>query len=161
LLRSIAHARRSRATLCIAKLDRLARNTAVVAHLKKAGVRFDACGNPFANEVSKRVKALHPAGVPAEVVEATAGRLGASLPQCRNVTQEAREKGARAEGEEHRRDAEEAFRDIAGWMAELRGEGLSQAAIAQRLNQEGHTTRGGKVWGQVQVGRVLRRAGNT
>lgn len=191
LLRAIAHARRSRATLCIAKLDRLARNPAVVAHLKKAGVRFVACDNPFANEltidilvavaadearriatrtrealaaykdegrVSKRVKALHPNGVPADIAAATAGKLGAELPQCRNLTQEAREKGARAAGEAHRRDAEEAYRDIAGWMAELRAQGLSQAAIAQRLNDEGHTTRGGKAWGQVQVGRVLRRA---
>ncbi|WZO96064.1 recombinase family protein [Isosphaeraceae bacterium EP7] len=100
--------------------------------------------------VTKRVRALHPNGVPAEVV---ACMLGASLPQCRNLSQEAREAGVA-----HRRNAEEAYRDNAGWMAELRAQGLSQAAIAKRLNDEGHTTRRGKAWGQVQVGRVLRRA---
>jgi hypothetical protein len=45
-------------------------------------------------------------------------------------------------------------------MAELRGEGLSQASIAGRLNDEGHTTRGSKPWGQVRVGRVLKRGGH-
>ena len=44
--------------------------------------------------VSKRVRALHPDGVPPEVVAATAGKLGASLPQCRNLDDEAR-KGRR------------------------------------------------------------------
>jgi hypothetical protein len=31
-------------------------------------------------------------------------------------------------------------------------------AIAGRLNEEGHTTRQGKPWNQVQVSRVLERA---
>jgi hypothetical protein len=44
-------------------------------------------------------------------------------------------------------------------MAELRAEGLSLRAIAARLNAEGHTTRRGKLWNQVQVARVLARAG--
>ena len=40
--------------------------------------------------VSKRVRAMYPDGVPAEVLEATAGKLGGSLPQCRNLTDEGR-----------------------------------------------------------------------
>ena len=33
---------------------------------------------------------MYPDGVPPEVIEATAGKLGAELPQCRNLTAEAR-----------------------------------------------------------------------
>ncbi len=191
LVKAIAHARRSKAMLCIAKLDRLVRSTVVMAYLKQSRVRFIACDLPNANEftidihvavasdearkiaqrtrdaltaykatsrVSKRIRAMYPNGIPPEVVEATAGKLGASLPQCRNLTDDARRKGAKLAGEAHKRNADEAYQDIAGWMAELRAEGLSQADIAKRLNDEGHTTRGGKPWHQVQVGRVLKRA---
>jgi DNA-binding CsgD family transcriptional regulator len=44
-------------------------------------------------------------------------------------------------------------------VAELRSEGLSLRQIADRLNQDGHTTRRGKPWNQVQVKRVLERGG--
>ena len=44
--------------------------------------------------VSKRIRAMHPDGVPPEIVAATAGKLGAALPQCRNLTDEARAAGA-------------------------------------------------------------------
>ena len=43
--------------------------------------------------VSKRTRALHPDGVPPEVIEATAGKLGASLPQCRNLDDERAQEG--------------------------------------------------------------------
>ncbi len=44
-------------------------------------------------------------------------------------------------------------------MVELRGAGLSLRAIADRLNDEGHTTRRGAAWNPMQVKRVLERAG--
>src|SRR5262249_11151637 len=43
--------------------------------------------------VSKRLREKHPEGVPPEVIEATAGKLGAELPQCRNLTDEGRAAG--------------------------------------------------------------------
>jgi ribosome-binding protein aMBF1 (putative translation factor) len=42
-------------------------------------------------------------------------------------------------------------------MIEWRQTGMSQQAIADRLNEEGQTTRRGKPWNQVQVMRVLER----
>jgi DNA invertase Pin-like site-specific DNA recombinase len=187
---AVSHARRSNAVLCIGKIDRLVRSTVVGAFLKQSGIRFLACDNPYANEltidiliavaadegrristrtreslaaykagkrISKRTIARYPDGVPLDVVEATAGKLGASLPQCRNLTYQARVKGASKAGLVHKKKADEAYGDIAGWMAELRREGLSQQAIAGRLNEEGHTLRSGRPWNQVQVMRVLRR----
>src|SRR4051794_9047518 len=46
LARALAHARRSKATLVIAKLDRLSRNVAFLANLMEGGVDFVACDNP-------------------------------------------------------------------------------------------------------------------
>ena len=107
--------------------------------------------------VSKRIRAMHPDGVPAEVVAATAGKLGAALPQCRNLTDEARVKGARAAGAAHRRRAGEAYGHLVPRMLELRDAGRSLAGIAEDLNAEGHATRRGKPWNKTQVKRVLDR----
>lgn len=107
--------------------------------------------------VSKRIRALHPEGVPADVAEATGGKLGASLPQCRNLTQAAREKGAMAAGVAHRRKASEAYGHLLPRMRELLDAGRSLAGIAADLNAEGHATRRGRPWSKTQVKRVLDR----
>jgi DNA invertase Pin-like site-specific DNA recombinase len=114
LKEAVDHALEVDATLVIAKLDRLVRSTSVMQYLKDTRVRFVACDNPHANELtidilvavaanearmistrtrdalaaykagrrlSKRIRKLYPEGVPPEVVAATAGKLGAALPQ--------------------------------------------------------------------------------
>ncbi len=49
-MKAIRHAKCAKATLCIAKLDRLVRSTIAMAELRKSKVKFIACDNPFANE---------------------------------------------------------------------------------------------------------------
>jgi DNA invertase Pin-like site-specific DNA recombinase len=192
MLKAIAHAKRSEATLVIAKLDRLVRSTVAMAYLKTSKVKFVACDNPHANEfatdigvavsadekrkisirtkdalraykaggrVSKRIRSMYPDGVPMEVVEATAGKLGASLPQCRNLTDAARSKGIARSAVVRRAQAIDAYTDLAPFVRELRAENITLQAIADRLNADGHTTRRGKPWNPVQVNRVLDRAG--
>lgn len=165
LTRALAHARRAKATLVVAKLDRLARNVAFLSALMDSKVPFVACDNPHANRltlhilaavaeaealaISQRTKAALTA------YKARGGKLGAELPQCRNLTQEAREKGARRAGAAVAKAAAEAYADLRPIMAELREKGLTLHAIAERLNFEGHTTRRGRPWNPVQVARVL------
>ena len=50
-----------------------------------------------------------------------------------------------------------AYADLSEHVAELRADGLSLRLIADRLNADGHTTRSGRPWNPVQVGRVLAR----
>lgn len=45
--------------------------------------------------------------------------------------------------------------EICPLVLQLRTEGLSLRQIANRLTAEGHKTRTGKAWNQVQVSRVL------
>ena len=52
--------------------------------------------------ISRRIAAMYPGGVPADVAAATAGKLGASLPQCRNLTDEGRAPGRAAAAEARR-----------------------------------------------------------
>ena len=57
LAKAVAHARRSKATLVIAKLDRLARNVHFLSGLMEAGVKFVACDQPSANELTIHILA--------------------------------------------------------------------------------------------------------
>jgi DNA invertase Pin-like site-specific DNA recombinase len=189
---AVAHALEVGGVLVIAKMDRLVRSTSVMQYLKDSRVRFMACDNPHANEltidiltavaanearaisdrtrkaleaykdgkrVSKRIRTMYPDGVPASVVAETAGKLGASLPQCRNLTADARARGTARSVESRRaralKSSEAIGRLIAEWLHEEPG--LTLRAIADKLNERRRKTPRGKAWGPSQVSRVLRR----
>lgn len=165
LARALAHARRGKAMLVVAKLDRLARNVAFLSALMESKVPFVACDNPHANRltlhilaavaeaealaISQRTKAALAA------YKARGGKLGAQLEQCRTLTPEAIARGAKMAGQARTRAAREAYADLRPAMVEWRGQGKTLQEIAERLNAEGHTTRRGKAWNPVQVARVL------
>jgi DNA invertase Pin-like site-specific DNA recombinase len=168
LARALAHARRSKATLVVAKLDRLARNVAFLSALMDSTVPFVACDNPHANRltlhilaavaeaealaISQRTKAALAA------YKARGGKLGAELPQCRNLTAEAVARGRERAALVHAKSAAEVYADLRPVMADMRAAGQSLQAIADELNAQGHTTRRGRPWNAVQVDRVLKRA---
>jgi hypothetical protein len=108
---------------------------------------------------SKRIRAMYQAGVPSEIVEGTAGKLLASLAQCRNLTAEARQRGAKNAARAHRDHAYKAYWDLLPEMQRLRIEGLALQAIADRLNEGGHATRRQKPRTKMQVARALDRSG--
>jgi DNA invertase Pin-like site-specific DNA recombinase len=168
LAKALAHAKRGRATLVVAKLDRLARNVEFLARVLNAGTEFVACDNPAANRLT-----LHILGAVAEAeakaisertkaalaaYKARGGKLGGQLPQCRNLTPEAIAKGRERSATARAKAASEAYADLAPTMTKWRAVGLTLDGIAERLNAEGHSTRTGKPWNPVQVLRVLQRA---
>ena len=57
LAKAVAHAKRVKGTLVIAKLDRLARNVAFVSRIMESGVDFVACDNPHANRLTIHILA--------------------------------------------------------------------------------------------------------
>ncbi len=107
MAKALAHAKRSRATLLVAKLDRLGRNVAFLSALMEAKVDFVAVDNPAANKLTLHIlaavaeaeaEAIAPLPDQSGVIQAykaRGGKLGGSLEQCRNLTPEARERGAR------------------------------------------------------------------
>ena len=167
LAKALAHARRSKTTLVVAKLDRLARNVAFLSALMDSKVPFVACDNPHANRLTLHILA---AVAEAEAVsisqrtkaalaayKARGGKLGGELPQCRNLTPESVARGRQKSAEARSKAAAEAYDDLRPTLAEMRGKGLSLRKIADELNIQGHTTRRGKPWNPVQVARVLER----
>ncbi|HEY1884106.1 MAG TPA: recombinase family protein [Candidatus Cybelea sp.] len=170
LRKAIRHAKRTKATLVIAKLDRLTRSVYVTAELMKSGVEFVACDNPTANRLTIQILAAV-AEHEAEAIsartraalaayKARGGRLGASLPQCRNLTYKARLMGGKAAAAMHAKRADEAYaEEVYPRVKALARRNLSLRAIARALNDEGHQTLNGRQWTAVQVTRVFERLG--
>ncbi len=169
LQKAISHAKRSRAILVVAKLDRLLRSTVVAGMLKTSGVKFVACDNPDANELTIDILAAVAANEVREIskrtsaaLQALKGRgvlLGSHRPECAgNLSADAALRGRAIGAKRVSEKAVEAYADLGDYLLELREDGLSLREIAAKLDSDGHTTRTGKAWNPVQVSRVLDRA---
>ena len=171
LAAAIAHARRNKARLCIAKLDRLARNVAFLSALMDSGCDFVACDNPNANRLTihilaavaedeaRRISERTIAALAAAKARGTA--LGSNRPGHWKGHEEARLAGL-AKGREVARQvklekAMAAVADLLPIMQELRGKDETFDKIAAHLNAEGQRTRRGCEWTATAVKRVLDR----
>jgi len=169
LAKALAHARRSKATLCVAKLDRLSRNVEFLAKVMNSNAEFVACDNPAANRLTLHIlAAVAEAEAKAisdrtKVALAAAKKRGIKLGSARPGHWKGREErrlagaraGAKAAGLALTKAAREAYGDLRPIVADLRQKGLSLRAIANELNCQGHTTRHGRPWNPMQVCRVL------
>jgi DNA invertase Pin-like site-specific DNA recombinase len=176
LAKAIAQAKRGRAVLLVAKLDRLSRNSVFLGTLLESGLDVAFCDLPsvppgatgrFIIQQMANIAELE-AGLIAErtraalqAAKARGQQLGSARPGHWEGREEARLRGAMKGGTAaaavHRQRAADAYTDLIPTVADLRREGMSLQAIAERLNADGHTTRRGKPWNPVQVGRVLER----
>jgi DNA invertase Pin-like site-specific DNA recombinase len=173
LAKALAHARRSKATLVVAKLDRLARNVAFLSALMRSGVDFVCCDNPHANKLTihilaavaedeaERISARTKAAL--QAAKARGVKLGSARPDHWKGREKARlaglARGRLVAVKAISKAREEAYADLAPTMKQWRTAGETLDGIARRLNADGHTTRRGKPWNPVQVARVLERAG--
>ena len=159
LAEAIAAAKRTGATLVIAKLDRLARNAAFIFALRDAGVSFVACDIPEANTLTVgifAVMAQHEAELISTRTKAAlkAKKMrGDKLGTPANLTAEARAKGRQA----HSRNAASNQNTVTakGYAQLLRNGGATLRAMAETLNVEGFRTPRGGQFRAVQVLRLL------
>lgn len=172
LAKAIAHARRNKATLVVAKLDRLARNVAFLSALMESGADFVACDNPHANRLTIHILAAVAEDEAKRISERTKAALaaakarGAKLGSARPGHWDGREdkrlaglkRARQAAVATIKENAQQAYADLFGVVKARHVDGQTLQAIANELNEQGHLTRRGKPWGPVQVMRVLRRA---
>ena len=157
--------KRQKATLIIAKLDRLARNVAFIANLMDAGVEFIAVDFPQANRltlhilaavaeheremISQRTKAALQAS------KARGTRLGWSMP-----SRQGEQRQATAKANQANRDQAKQFADnVLPIVREIEATGANTLqAVANALNARGiRTARGGK-WYPTTVKNLRQRA---
>jgi DNA invertase Pin-like site-specific DNA recombinase len=161
LQRAIALCKRHKATLIIAKLDRLSRNVAFVANLMESKVAFLACDNPHANKltihilaamaeherdmISARTKAA------LQAKKAAGVRLGSPDPR----------KGSAAGCEAQRRTADEFAAKMLPTIEAIRARGVAtlQGIADELTRQKWPTARGGETWTSMAVSNILKRKG--
>ena len=159
LQKAISRCKMSRATLIIAKLDRLSRNLAFIANLMDAGIDFVACDNPYANKLTIHILAAI-AEHEREMISrrtrealAAAKAKGIKLGGYRGttVTDKIRQDALLA----RRAKSKEYSANVIPMIQEHLGIGYSLNATARILNQQRIVTvRGGK-WTAKSISRIL------
>jgi DNA invertase Pin-like site-specific DNA recombinase len=166
LAAALATCRLHRATLVIAKLDRLARNVAFIANLMDGGVEFVACDMPHANRltlhllaaiaeheremISQRTKAALAAAKARGVRLGNPNGAAHLREHCKTAA--AKSALARAAKASAHRQA------IASTIVELVEAGIvGIAALARQLNQRGIPSPSGGVWSTGQMRVTLNR----
>src|SRR5271157_269772 len=157
LAKAIAHAKRAKATLVIAKLDRLARNVHFLSGLMESRIEFVCCDNPHANRLTLHILAAVAEDEARRISERTKAALvayrarGGKLGTPANLTPEAGRKGSETTKKQARIAYAALLPELRGW----RSAGLSYRQISALLNGAGHATRSGAAWNHNQVKRVL------
>jgi DNA invertase Pin-like site-specific DNA recombinase len=155
LAAALAACRLHRATLVIAKLDRLARNVRFIAGIMDSGVDFVACDSPFASRLTLHVLAAmaeHEAAVISErtkaalaVAKARGVRLG--NPNGAAALRAGCREAAAASARARQSAAAERAAGVAPLLNQLKAEGFCGAtALARELNRRGVPAPGGNVW---------------
>jgi DNA invertase Pin-like site-specific DNA recombinase len=169
--KAIRHARRVNATLVVAKLDRLARDSGFLMRLYDGNVPIVFGDLP---EVDGSAAGRLMVQMMANIAEFERRRIGertrevlkvlkangVKLGTPRNLTRAGRLKGAAESARKRVTRAIDEQSDIAEIATQMRAAGSTLGQIAQRLNVEGYATRenGAKGWSRIQVKRVLDRA---
>jgi DNA invertase Pin-like site-specific DNA recombinase len=158
LTAAIEESKRLGATLLIAKLDRLTRNVHFISGLMDADVDFRAADAPYANRLTIHIMAAfaeHEARAISDRTKAALGALKARGVKLGNSKwKESLEKARQA----RIRCRAPAATPMVQMMERERIEGGSYRAIAERLNELGLKTPGGKHWYASTVRTAMRRA---
>jgi len=160
LAEAIELCRKRKATLIIAKLDRLARNVHFISGLLDSGIEFTAADNPHANKMMIQLLAVFAEHEREQISKRTKEALAAA--KARGVKLGARDQktlsdmGNRAIAAAAEEFAEKLRPTIEG----LNAQGIASAsAIAEELNRKGFASAKGGSWSAATARRLLRRLG--
>lgn len=161
LAAALATAKKAGAVLVIAKLDRLARNVAVVANLMESGVDFVAVDNPTANRLTIHILAAVAEDEALRISERTKAALAAAKARGVKLGTTGKAHG-KLQGPKLAKANREAAADraalIADTVAEIQNAGSSTLrGIADELNRRSVPTAQGKEWHPTSVSRLLKR----
>ncbi|MBI1371924.1 MAG: resolvase [Phycisphaera sp.] len=158
LAKALAFAKRHKAILIVAKLDRLARNVAFLSALMEAHVDFVACDNPHATRLTIHILAAVAEDEARRISERTKAALAArrarglplgnpeNLRRGNSPAPAMNRARATADAERMRPVVESMLDDVDGVRS-----------LCRALNDKGYTTSRGSEWHPTSVSRLLAR----
>lgn len=154
LAAALAVAKKERATLVIAKLDRLARNVAFIANLMESGVEIVAVDMPTATRFTLHIMAA----VAEQEAKAISDRTKAALAAAKARGVRLGTPDTSRLAREARAGADAYASTLTATLEELRLQGIySVREITAALNARGIRTRRGSQWHPTSVQRLLDR----
>jgi DNA invertase Pin-like site-specific DNA recombinase len=158
LLAALECCRKQKATLLIAKLDRLARNVAFIANLMESSADFVAVDMPEASRLTLHILAA----VAEHEREMTSKRTREALAAARKRgtplgnprPSDSLQRGRAT----HQQRADQRRTTLAPTIQELRSKGLTLRAIASEMNRRAIPTPKGKQWQAKQIERILKKS---
>lgn len=162
LAKALSLCRLHRATLLVAKLDRLARNVAFISALMESGVKFVAVDLPQANELTVHIMASM-AEYEAKAISArtkaalaAAKARGTVLGGLRWDIARVGTKGRKAALQTRQENAARYRADVLPMIQDKQRQGASTLrAIADALNEDGTPAPRGGEWSAIQVKRII------
>jgi DNA invertase Pin-like site-specific DNA recombinase len=152
-VQSSALCRRTKATLLIAKLDRLARNVAFVSSLMESGVEFVATDAPYANRLMIHILAAFAEHERTLISERTKAALAAARRRGIKLGQNGRLLAAK-----NKQSAVEFADRLRDDVNSARSSGArTLVEISVALNASGKRTREGSHWSPSTTARLLAR----
>ncbi|MBK3802670.1 resolvase [Azospirillum brasilense] len=151
-------AARRRATLVIARLDRLARNVAFIANLMDSRVDFVACDMPEANRLTLHILAAVAEHERELISQRTRAALAAAKRRGTRLGNPTPGPALRCARAALVAAADGFAANARPLIQDLQAAGLGLRAIARELNRRGVPTARGRDWQASTVRNVLRRA---
>lgn len=164
LTKALEHCQRTRATLIVAKLDRLTRDVAFLCRLRDSGVNFVAVDNPNANHltvtilvaVAEEERRLISVRTKAALQTAKARGVQLGCPKGQGAERFGANAG-KGGAEATKANADAFAQSLASIVLPLKAEGLSLRQIATKLNADNIVTARGGQWQANSVKRLLDR----
>lgn len=159
LAEALSVCRKMKATLLIAKLDRLSRSVAFIANLledtSRSKVSFVATDNPHANKLTLHILSA----VAEEEARAISDRTRAALAAAKaRGVKLGGDRGYRPDNTKMKQEALRRARAVLPVVKDIQKHGItSLKGIATELNTRGLKTSSGKQWSPKQVQRVIER----
>lgn len=150
---ALALCKKQKATLVIAKLDRLARNLHFISGLMESRIEFLAVDNPTANRLTVQILAA----VAEDEARAISARTKAALASAKARGVILGKHGANL-GRANHKKAMKSAHDLKATLETLKAEGITTVReIAAALNARSIETPQGKQWHSTSVHRLLKR----
>lgn len=152
LLAALNEAKRTKAKLVLAKLDRLARNVHFISGLMETGVDFAVADMPNADRFQLHLYAA----LAEKEAEVISRRTKAALAAAKERGQELGKHG-RVLAARNKAEAAARVRPIASTLTELSGKGLNMRKMVAALNERGVPSPAGGRWHLSNLHRAMKR----